>query len=219
MVAFATLSDDDADVRIAEQVEHFRALGQAFEWKVYAFDRPCDLRARLGNHGFIADDEETLMTFTLHASARRASTMPTGCTMRRIVDATGVDDIVALQERVWQRDFAWLGKQLVDRLAAEPETLSVYGVYRDAHAIGSGWTDFPVGSRFPELHGGAVLKDERGRGLYRALLDVRAAEAVERGHDALCVDASSMSRPILEGLGFVAICATVPMRMRFDAQR
>ena len=55
------------------------------------------------------------------------------------------------------------------------------------------------------LFGGATLPDARGRGAYRALIRARWEEACGRGTPALLTQAGSMSRPILERLGFSAV--------------
>jgi hypothetical protein len=52
------------------------------------------------------------------------------------------------------------------------------------------------------LSGGATRAAARGRGAYRALVRARWDEAVRRGAPALVVQASPMSRPILERAGF-----------------
>ena len=52
------------------------------------------------------------------------------------------------------------------------------------------------------LSGGATLPEARGRGAYRALVRARWDEAVRRGQPWLVVQASAMSRPVLEGMGF-----------------
>jgi GNAT superfamily N-acetyltransferase len=52
------------------------------------------------------------------------------------------------------------------------------------------------------LYGGATLPHARGRGAYRALLRARWEEAVRNGTPALITQGGSMSRPILERLGF-----------------
>lgn len=57
-----------------------------------------------------------------------------------------------------------------------------------------------------ELATGATLPDHRGRGAYRALVHARWLEAARRGTPALAVQAGANSRPILERLGFQAIC-------------
>jgi hypothetical protein len=52
------------------------------------------------------------------------------------------------------------------------------------------------------LYGGATLPRARGRGAYRALNRARWDSAVELGTPALITQGGSMSRPILERLGF-----------------
>jgi len=52
------------------------------------------------------------------------------------------------------------------------------------------------------LYGGATLAHARGRGAYRALIRARWDEAVALGTPALITQGGSMSRPILERLGF-----------------
>jgi GNAT superfamily N-acetyltransferase len=56
------------------------------------------------------------------------------------------------------------------------------------------------------LGGGAVVPAARGRGVYRALVASRWAEAVKLGTPALTVHAGAMSRPILERCGFQEVC-------------
>ena len=52
------------------------------------------------------------------------------------------------------------------------------------------------------LYGGATVSRARGRGAYRALLRARWDEAMALGTPALITQGGSMSRPILERLGF-----------------
>jgi hypothetical protein len=52
------------------------------------------------------------------------------------------------------------------------------------------------------LYGGATLAAARGRGAYRALIRARWDDAVALGTPALITQGGSMSRPILERLGF-----------------
>ena len=52
------------------------------------------------------------------------------------------------------------------------------------------------------LMGGAVLPEARGQGVSRALVHARWEHAAARGTPLLVVQASELSRPVLEGLGF-----------------
>lgn len=66
------------------------------------------------------------------------------------------------------------------------------------------------GTDFASLWGGGTVAEWRGRGIYRSLVAFRTRIAAERGYRYLQVDASSMSRPILERLGFAALSTTTP---------
>ncbi len=66
------------------------------------------------------------------------------------------------------------------------------------------------GTSFAGLWGGGTVEAWRGRGLYRALVAHRARVAAAHGYRYLQVDASPMSRPILERLGFHALTTTTP---------
>jgi hypothetical protein len=52
------------------------------------------------------------------------------------------------------------------------------------------------------LYGGATRESARGRGAYRALIRARWDDAVALGTPALITQGGTMSRPILERLGF-----------------
>ncbi|WP_137937104.1 GNAT family N-acetyltransferase [Chitinivorax sp. B] len=214
VVMYTDLPVDQTASQIMEQTDYFHTLGVDFEWKVYAFDQPESLAALLRAQGFVPDEEEALMMFSLQEAALKVSARQREWDVKRIDDLAGLADVVAVQEQVWERDFGWLYEQLVDTLLNRPETLSMFGAYHDGQPIGSGWTEYPAGSRFPELHGGAVLSAFRGRGVYGDLFHVRFVEARQRHYEFVAVDASPMSRPILERIGFQHICMTQPYRKK-----
>ena len=83
--------------------------------------------------------------------------------------------------------------------------------FSEGRAVGSSYAAF--GDAGINLFGGAVLEEERGRGVYRSLVRARWDYAVERGTPALTVQAGRMSRPILERLGFQFI---LPVRVFVD---
>jgi GNAT superfamily N-acetyltransferase len=70
------------------------------------------------------------------------------------------------------------------------------------------------GTGFAGLWGGGTAPQWRGRGIYRALVARRMQVAAELGCEYLQVDATDMSRPILERLGFRALSVTTPYEFR-----
>ena len=81
------------------------------------------------------------------------------------------------------------------------ETVNVmHAVWLDGEIVCAG-TSAPTEHGFL-LYGGATAKRARGRGAYRALNRARWDDAVACGTPALITQGGSMSRPILERLGF-----------------
>ena len=67
------------------------------------------------------------------------------------------------------------------------------------------------------LYGGATLAKARGRGAYKALIRARWDDAVARGTPALITQGGSMSRPILERVGFERVGEVHMLMDRFDS--
>ena len=67
VVLHANLDEANADAIIGREIERFRSLGQAFEWKLHDYDAPANLEDRLAAHGFVREPEETLVVFDLSA--------------------------------------------------------------------------------------------------------------------------------------------------------
>lgn len=215
MVCYTDLPSDSAEAEILAQIAYFRALGQDFEWKCYELDRPANLRQLLERHGFVADEPEALMCYPLQSAGRPNPPRADGCQIVRVDGESGLRDVLAVQAQVWGRNFDWLHDRLLHQIRHTPERISMFCAYLDGQPVGSGWTSYPDGSRFPELHGGAVLAAHRGSGVYSRLFDVRFEEAKARGYGHMTVDAAPMSRPILERIGFQHVCMTWPMRIKF----
>ena len=64
------------------------------------------------------------------------------------------------------------------------------------------------------MWGGSTVSEFRNQGLYTALLATRAQEARLRGVRYLTVDASPMSRPILEKFRFEMISTSWPCKWK-----
>jgi len=204
MVMFTALSADEIETAITDEITYFALLQRGFEWKVYDFDTPTDLAARLARHGFVRDDPEAFMVYP---TASHASKPPRpSVRIERLTSARDIAAVVAVQERIWQRPLPWLARSLIESL----DHTSLYGAFDHDELVGTGWIEFPPATEFAELHGGGILAEQRGRGVYSALFDVRAEEAQRRGYAFLAVDAAPMSRPILVRRGFQFVCATTP---------
>ncbi len=200
-VVFSRLSDHTADEAIAREAQYFGALGHNLEWKLFAHDAPGDLHDRLLAHGFQAEDEETILALDLsEAPAQLLS--PVSPDIRRITRPTDLKDFTRVREAVWPGRHAWLDERLAGLLQTDPQSLSVYVAYADGVPASTARIQFSNHSPFASLWGGATLPELRGRGLYSGLLAVRVQEALRRGARFLTIDATPMSRPIVEKFGF-----------------
>jgi hypothetical protein len=57
-IIHSQLNEANSGDTIREQVKYFESIGQDFEWKVYDYDRPPDLKESLGSYGFIVEEGE-----------------------------------------------------------------------------------------------------------------------------------------------------------------
>ena len=61
IIIYSQLNEANANDTIREQVSYFENLGQDFEWKLYDYDRPADLKERLESYGFVVEEAEAIM--------------------------------------------------------------------------------------------------------------------------------------------------------------
>ncbi|MER6529727.1 GNAT family N-acetyltransferase [Streptomyces sp. NPDC001508] len=202
----------DADATIAAQIAYYGALGRPFEWKLYGHDLPADLGSRLLAAGFTPEPEETVMVAqTAEVVALTAGAAPPeGVRVLRADDAAGVEHMVEVHEKVFGSDGGGLRRRLLARLAADPGSLVAVVALAGDEPVSAARLEPVPGTGFAGLWGGGTLAHWRGRGLYRTLVAHRARAAAARGHRCLQVDATPMSRRVLERLGFQALTTTTP---------
>lgn len=207
---YSRLTAENADTVIRQQVDHFAGLGYAFEWKLYDHDTPADLKARLLAYGFEEGEPEALLVLEIE-NAPASLFQPTTDDIRRITTMEGIDDVMAVQNTVWGQDFSFLEQRLRREVATHSEHTSIYVAYVEDKPVCSAWVYFSINSQFASIWGGSTLPAYRNQGIYSAILGVRVREAQRRGYRFLYIDASPMSRPIVEKHGFVHLGYSRPM--------
>jgi GNAT superfamily N-acetyltransferase len=199
-----------ADAAIAAQVAHYTALGHdAFEWKLYAHDRPADLAERLLAAGFEAEEPETLLVAPVEELST-AVELPDGVRLRTARDADDAELMASAHERAFGSDGSRLRHQVLASLTEAPDTFVGVLAMAGEEPVSAARMELDPGSGFAGLWGGGTAPAWRGKGIYRALVAHRARIAAERGCPYLRVDASDQSRPILQRLGFLALSTTTP---------
>jgi GNAT superfamily N-acetyltransferase len=212
-VLWSDLDEAGADPAIAAQVAHYTALGQDFEWKLYAHDRPADLGARLLAAGFVAEPQEALMIARV-ADLPTEVTLPEGVRLRPVTGPADVDLLAEVHRLAFGQGRERIREQVLRQLADAPETTFAVLAMAGERPVCAARMELYPGTGFAGLWGGGTVEEWRGRGVYRALVAHRARIAAERGYRHLRVDASEDSRPILARLGFVRIGSTTPYQYR-----
>jgi Acetyltransferase (GNAT) domain len=218
LITYSQLNEANADHTIREQVSYFEGIRQNFEWKLYDYDQPFDLKERLGSYGFIVEEAEAIMVLDLE-DAPEILWQPVLHDVQRIIDPEKLVDVQYVEEQVWDEDSSWVLHFLGDALNNYPEQMSVYVAYIDQQPASAAWIHFPKHSQFARLWGGATISSFRKQGLFTALLAVRAQEAKTRQVRYLTVDAMPMSRPILEKLGFETIAYSYPCKWKLKSKK
>ncbi len=202
------LRDEDAAAAVAEQAAFARANGLALEWKLYDHDGPPSLRPLLREAGFVPDESETFLALDLRRTVGVADDGGTSggagtVEVRRVVDARGVEDYIAVRNAAFGERDRW-SVQTELRVLGDP-AVALFVAYADGVPASAGRLRLPPGRPFASMWGGGTVPHLRARGIYRALVAARAGEARRRGYRYLTVDARESSRPILERLGFVRL--------------
>ena len=192
-------SADTAPQAVSTQANHFRQLGEELMWRVYDHDKPPHLEACLEKEGFVPSPQGSLIVLPL------VEKMPTENRddIRRVTSPTELRDYLSVAAAafgsVGARDFDYLSQCL-----SEPD-FALFCGYSTKKPVVSGRLEMPMNTSFGLLFGGGVSPSHRGNGFYRALVKARASVAHEKGCKYLITEAREMSRPILEGLGFITL--------------
>jgi hypothetical protein len=205
------LGHDELAALVDRTFAYYAALGETFEWKTFDHDRS-DLLPLLLAAGAQPEEHEALV---LGEAAPLATdpVLPPGLALREVSERADLDRIGAMESEVWGEDWSWLADDLASRLDDPVDPVRVFvveDVEADRRVVSAAWLAPMIGTRIAGLWGGSTLAAYRGRGIYRALVAVRARLALELGHDLLQVDASDDSRPILERLGLQTVGGTTP---------
>ena len=208
-IIYSDLTAVNANDIIARELAHYQAIGGGgLEWKTYSHDSPDDLGERLMAHGFADEGLETLLVLEME-NAPAILKQPITADVRRITAVDQLADVVQVHNQV-SGGIDWLRDYLGHALENESAYWSIYVAYVNDEPACAAWASFPEDSQFVGLWGGSTVEKYRGMGLYTAIVATRLQEAIARNYRFLMVDASDMSRPILEKRGFNVLGYTRP---------
>ncbi|MFN8158076.1 MAG: hypothetical protein U0R68_11705 [Candidatus Nanopelagicales bacterium] len=201
------LSADDVDDALDEARAWFAELGQPeHAWWIGDSATPDDLEQRLARRGLVPDPEQPTAAAMVLDGPPPAAAAP-DVEVRALRDADDLRLMLEIDAAVWtvtEHDREHLLDDLEGqwaRVAAQPGRTTYLALLDGVPSAYGTLVMTPSG--VGTLLGGSTLPEARGRGLYQALVLRRWQDAVAQGAPGLVVQASPMSRPVLERLGFV----------------
>lgn len=183
------------------------------EWKTRAHDGVEGLHEALIEHGFVAEESESVMigaleSLTTNDPAGRLAA--DGITVRRITTEADLRAMSAMAAVAFEED------EDEDRLCEMLGELTAgsgvefWVAEAGAKIVSAGRIEPVPGTDFVGIWGGFTLHEYRGRGIYRALTAARARAALASGKKFVHSDSTEFSRPILERSGLVKVTETTP---------
>jgi hypothetical protein len=190
---------EELDEVLEEVRSLLRARGRArTQWEVGSSAEPPDLVQLLVERGLVRDKDPHAVALVL----TEAPPPPVAAIVARRLES--FEEFEAANAVQWEA-FETPEEEITEARALLPQ------LWRESPSImHAAWVDGEIvcaGTCAPTsqgllLYGGATIPRARGRGAYRALLRARWDEAVALGTPTLITQGGSMSRPILERLGF-----------------
>ncbi len=219
-VTYQDLQGTDADgiVRlVGAALAHYQADPEItrVEWKTRAHDRAPGLHQCLVDHGFVAEETESIMIGEAHRLAVDVP-LPDGVTLRQISAPSDVRAMCAMSAQAFGDSPAESTKTadaLLRRLSLD-DGMELWVAEVDGQVVSAGRLEPVGGTDFAGIWGGSTLEEWRGRGIYRALTAARARSALRQGKTLIHSDSTEYSRPILERYGFLKVSATTPYLWR-----
>jgi GNAT superfamily N-acetyltransferase len=199
-VAYSALADGEADAIIDATIAEYRALGLKFRWNAGPGSAPADLGERLARRGLVASWGRGMARATDAAEGAIAA----GIRIERVDDAT-VGLFSQVMAEGWNLEAAALARVNELILAAPARQNHLFLAHVDGEPAAC--ASYVALARSAYLIGGVVLPRFQRRGLYRALVEARMADAHACGLALATSHArESTAAPILERLGFDTIC-------------
>lgn len=202
---------------VGDAVRHFEADPEItrVEWKTRGHDRAPGLHESLLDHGFVADDPESIM---IGAAERLAVDvpLPDGVTLRQVDREADVRAMTVMSGQAFgdsPEEAGEMADALLRRLSLD-DGMELWIAEADGEVVSAGRLEPVPGTEFAGIWGGSTLEKWRGRGIYRALTAARARSALRRGKTLIHSDSTEYSRPILERYGFLKVSTTTPYEWR-----
>jgi hypothetical protein len=200
---------------VPSALDHYRADPEIdrVEWKTRGHDHAPGLHQALTEHGFVADEPESVMIGETRSLAVDVP-LPDGVTLRMVTAEPDVRAMSAMADEVFGDTVSrGTADALLRRLSLD-DGMELWVAESGGRVVSAGRLEPVPGTEFAGIWGGATVPEWRGRGVYRALTAARARSALALGKTLLHSDSTEFSRPILERSGLVKVSTTTPYEWR-----
>lgn len=194
-------TEEEADRRIDEVMDWYRAKGLGIQWTVGPFDTPKDLGERLVRHGFVLAGDQALM-------ARYGLEDLEDIPVNAEIEVINLNEAKQYWEDSLQINataFQWPLEQTENEREGWFEDLGS-GPIRSVMALLDGKpvadAHLYLQSGVAYLGGAATLPDYRNRKIYSTLLRRRLEIARDEGYEVALIHAEPMSRRVVSRFGF-----------------
>jgi hypothetical protein len=202
-------ADADAIVQLVRAaLAHYQTDPEVtqVEWKTRGHDHAPGLHQCLVDHGFVAEEPESIMI----GEAKRLAVdvpLPDGVRLRQVSAERDVRAMCAIGDS--PAEAAAMADALLRRISLD-DGMELWVAEVDGQVVSAGRLEPVPGTDFAGIWGGSTLKEWRSRGIYRALTAARAQSALRQGKTLINSDSTEYSRPILERYGFLKVSTTTP---------
>jgi len=196
---------------VGTALEHFRSDPQIVdvEWKARGHDHAPGLHEALVEAGFAAGEPESIMLGEAALLAVDVP-LPPAVNLRQVRAEADVRAMSAMSDAVFGDE---VSPRRADEILARlhrGDGMQLWVAEAEGRMIGAGRVEPLPNGDIAGLWGGSVVRQWRGRGIYRALTAARARAALAAGRSLLHSDSTEYSRPILEKAGLVKVSTTTP---------
>ena len=216
-VTYRGLEDADPRALVARVVDHCRADPEltSIEWKTRGHDHAPGLIEALTEHGFSAGESEAIMIGQARSLVVDID-LPPGVTLRRVHEPVDLLAMSAMLDEVFGDTTAMDSLAVIQRRLYNEDGIELWVAQSDGQMIGAGRLEPVRGTQFAGIWGGAMRREWRGRGIYRALTAARARSALQMGKTLIHSDSTEYSQPILERAGLIKVSTTTPYALCLD---
>ncbi|WP_322936378.1 GNAT family N-acetyltransferase [Nocardioides bizhenqiangii] len=215
-VTYRDLDGADADEigrLVGAAVAHYQADPEItrVEWKTRGHDHAPGLHECLLDHGFVAEETESIMIGEARGLAVDVP-LPDNVTLRQVTAESDVRAMCAMSAQVFgdsPAEEVAMADALLNRLSLD-DGMELWVAEVQGQVVSAGRLEPVPGTEFAGIWGGSTLEGWRRRGIYRALTAARARSALRQGKTLINSDSTEYSRPILERYGLLKVSTTTP---------